>query len=310
MVRKTKMSTKIPKVSVLMPAYNAEKYIGEAIESILNQTFTDFEFIIINDGSKDNTADIVKRYAAQDKRIKFINNSENKGLIAVLNEGLDVCRGVYIARMDSDDISFPERFAKQVEYMDAHPECGVLGTWVEKIGTHMKRIFRNRAKVRVLDMIVHGSQVVHPSAMIRRSVLVENNIKYDPQYKYAEDYAFWVDILQCAEIHNLHDILLKYRWHNNNVSLVHENEQNMCTERIRHKILSKLLSSDIDIKKISHITKESNERFYLFGFLPVIRRKQYSIFKTKYYLFEKIPLIKEKDGKIYLFEYIKIGKLK
>ena len=101
----------MPKVSVLMPAYNSEKYIAEAIETILNQTFSDFEFIIINDGSTDKTAEIVNGYARADKRIKFINNNKNQGLIAVLNQGLDLCRGEYIARMDSDDIAINDRLS-------------------------------------------------------------------------------------------------------------------------------------------------------------------------------------------------------
>jgi glycosyltransferase involved in cell wall biosynthesis len=100
---------KTPRISVVMPAYNSERYIGEAIESILNQTFTDFEFIIINDGSMDDTAKIVLQYANKDKRIKFINNKDNRGIVSVLNQGLDLAKGEYIARMDSDDISLPTR---------------------------------------------------------------------------------------------------------------------------------------------------------------------------------------------------------
>ena len=111
-----------PCVSVLMPAYNVEKYVGAAIESILNQTFSDFEFIIINDGSTDDTANIIKKYAAQDKRIRFIDNHENRGFIARLNDCLDLARGKYVAKMDSDDISLPERFAKQVDFLNTNPD--------------------------------------------------------------------------------------------------------------------------------------------------------------------------------------------
>ena len=121
----------MPKVSVLMPAYNSEAFVAEAIESILNQTYTDFEFIIINDGSTDKTAEIIDEYAKNDSRIKFINNHKNQGLIAVLNQGLDLCTGEYVARMDSDDISMPQRFEKQVQYMDEHQEVGILGTWID-----------------------------------------------------------------------------------------------------------------------------------------------------------------------------------
>lgn len=238
------MPTKTPRVSVLMSAYNSEKYIAEAIESILNQTFTDFEFIIINDGSTDNTAKIISDYAKSDKRIKFIDNKKNAGLIAALNQGLDFCRGEYIARMDSDDISLPERFAKQVKYMDQHPECGALSTWANKFGPNITKdkILTYIPTVKLLDFLVYGDKVLNPGSMVRRSVLVDNNIKYNPEYKYAEDYAFWIEVVKHAEIHNLQEILLKYRWHDGNVSVTHRQTQLECAERIRKSILSDLLS--------------------------------------------------------------------
>ena len=313
--RRAKIATRTPRtprVSVLMSAYNSEKYIAAAIESILTQTFTDFEFVIINDGSTDRTPEIVAEYAARDKRIKFIDNRTNAGLIAALNQGLDFCRGEYIARMDSDDISLPTRFQIQTEYLDAHPECGVVGAWIKKFGPGVKsdEYFKYPEQMKILDFLVHGNQVAHPCTMIRREILTRHNIKYNPEYKYAEDYAFWVEIVKYAEIHNIQTVLLNYRWADENVSVVHRKAQLQCTERIRRHILSDLLTNDTDIEKILNITRETIERFYLFGFLPIIRRKQYSIVKTKYYLFEKIPLLREQDGKIYLFEKIKIGGLK
>lgn len=311
-LKEASMSVKTPKISVLMSAYNSEKYVAEAIESILNQTFKDFEFIIVNDGSTDKTAEIIAQYAKSDKRIKFIDNKNNAGIVAALNQGLDFCNGEYVARMDSDDISLPERFAKQVKYMDGHPECGALGAWTEKFGPSVKRNdgVRYRSKLKLLDFIIYGNCVVNPTAMVRRSILIDNNIKYKSEYKYAEDYAFWVEVCKHAEIHNLQEILLKYRWHDSNVSVTHRKTQLECAERIRKKILSDLLSYDTDVEKLLRMTREVYERFLLFGILPIVRRKQYSITKTKYYLFEKLPIIKEQDGKIYLFEYIKIGVLK
>ena len=295
-----------------MSAYNSEKYVAEAIESILNQTFKDFEFIIVNDGSTDKTVEIIKKYAKSDERIKFIDNKKNAGIVAALNQGLDFCHGEYIARMDSDDISLPERFAKQVKYMDKHPECGACSTWAEMFGPNIKkdRILKYMPTVKLLDFVIYGDKVLNPGSIIRRSVLVDNNIKYNSKYKYAEDYAFWIEICKHAEIHNLQEILLKYRWHDGNVSVTHRKTQYENTENIRKDLLSELLSSKKDIEKLLRMTREVHERFWLFGILPIIRRKQYSIIKTKYYLFEKLPIIKEKDGKIYLFEYIKIGKLK
>jgi len=306
------MTKNNPTVSVLMSAYNTEKYIDQAIESILNQTFTDFEFIIINDGSTDNTAKKIIKFAEQDKRIKFINHSENRGLITVLNEGLDLCCGEYIARFDSDDISLPERFSKQVEYMNTHPECGVVGGWLKKFGSNVKTndIHKYPPKMKIMDFIIHGNQIAHPCTMIRRSVLITNTIKYNPKYKHAEDYAFWTEIVKHAEIHNLQEVFLLYRWHDKNVSVIHTKEQLDCAERIRHDRLSELSTSEYDVGKLLNLTRELNEHFYLFGFLPIFRRKQYSITKTKYYLLDKIPLIKEKDGKIYLFGCINIGIIK
>ena len=116
----------MPRISVIMPAYNAEKYIREAIDSILAQTYTDFEFIIIDDASTDATASIVESYS--DERIRFFRNEHNMGVANTLNRGLDLAVGEYIARMDSDDISLPERFAKQVEFMDTHTDVIVCGS--------------------------------------------------------------------------------------------------------------------------------------------------------------------------------------
>lgn len=115
----------MPKISVVMPAYNAEKYIGEAIESILNQTFKDFEFIIINDGSVDHTKEIIREY--NDPRIVLLENDKNRGIVLSLNKGLDAATGKYIARMDADDIALKNRFERQVEYLDEHKDIGVLG---------------------------------------------------------------------------------------------------------------------------------------------------------------------------------------
>ena len=147
------MQTKTPKISVLMSAYNSEKYISESIESILNQTFKDFEFIIINDGSSDNTAKIIQKYAEKDERIRFINSKQNQGIIAALNPGFSMCRGEYIARMDSDDISLPKRFEKQIEYMDKHSECGVLGTSIIIFDKENSKEYIQKERIKFFDLL-------------------------------------------------------------------------------------------------------------------------------------------------------------
>ena len=130
----------MPKISVIMPAYNAEQYISEAIESILGQTFADFEFIIIDDGSSDSTSGIIASY--KDSRIRYFRNEKNLGIVGALNRGLALAAGEYIARMDADDISLPERFQTQCAYMEKHPDVGVCGTAIKVFGKNMEEYDR------------------------------------------------------------------------------------------------------------------------------------------------------------------------
>lgn len=232
-----------PKVSVLMPAYNSEKYIGEAIESILNQTFTDFEFVIINDGSTDNTAKIVRKYAKKDKRIKFVDNKKNRGLIAVLNEGIDLCCAEYIARMDSDDISLPTRLEKQVKYMNEHLECGVLGTYFKVFGNRSSEIMFP-IYVKIMDLL-KGNCVGHPTAMIRKSVIEQYDFRYDADYNYSEDYELWSRMIMVTEIRNLPEVLLRYRWHNNNISVEHVQKQDELAKKIKQNLINKITDDSI-----------------------------------------------------------------
>lgn len=241
-----------PKVSVLMPAYNSEKYVGAAIESILNQTFADFEFIIINDGSTDGTPEIINKYARADKRIRFIDNKKNQGIIAAANAGLDLCRGEYIARMDSDDISLPGRLEKEVAYMDAHPECGVLGTSLAVFSEDNVETRIQKARVKYIDLL-QACCIANPTVMLRTSVLRNNNILYRQQYIYAEDYGMWAELIKVTEIHNLQDVLLMYRWHDTNVSVVHSKQQIQSTQKIQQEMLSFLT----DVPEIEKIVKKS-----------------------------------------------------
>jgi glycosyltransferase involved in cell wall biosynthesis len=130
----------MPRISVVMSVYNGEKYLRQAIESILQQTYTDFEFIIIDDGSTDSSREIIQSY--DDKRIRLVINEQNIGLTKSLNKGIRLAKGEFIARMDADDISLPQRFEKQVAYLDSHPEVGVLGTYANIID-HRGKIINN-----------------------------------------------------------------------------------------------------------------------------------------------------------------------
>lgn len=212
----------IPSVSVVMPAYNAEKYLREAIDSILAQTYEDFEFIIINDGSTDRTKEIIQSYT--DTRIIYLENERNSGICVTLNKGLEAARGRYIARMDSDDISFPERFAVQVDYMDKHPELGVAGSLVERfydddISYHdFPPSETNKYKCRA-DLLF-STCVAHPATIIRKSVLDKHNFRYDEDFLGMEDYHLWWRISQYSPIVNIPKILLKYRIHKSQVTQI------------------------------------------------------------------------------------------
>lgn len=207
----------MPKISVVMPAYNAEKYIAEAIDSILAQTFGDFEFIILNDCSTDRTEQIILSYS--DERIVYLKNEKNMGVAATLNRGLSVARGEYIARMDADDISLPERFARQVAYLDEAPQTAVLGCNVEcfEDGKTLSTggSSTDPAQMRV-DMFF-SCGLAHPGVMMRRAVIAEQG-GYDPEFEGLEDYELWCRVQENWQILALPEVLLRYRIHGGQVT--------------------------------------------------------------------------------------------
>lgn len=228
----------MPKISVIMPAYNAEKYIREAIDSILAQTYTDFEFIIIDDASTDATASIVESYT--DERIRFFRNDNNMGVANTLNRGLDLAVGEYIARMDSDDISLPERFAKQVEFMDTHPDVAVCGSGIEIFGAMSgRRTFSESSEQLKVDLLF-SSCFAHPSVIMRASVVGPNALHYDSAFSKMEDYDLWCRIAEEHKLASIPDILLKYRIHPAQVTK-HPTVDNLIQNRaLRLRILARL----------------------------------------------------------------------
>ncbi len=207
------MKIKDPVVSIVMPAYNAEKYLREAIESILSQTFTDFEFIIINDGSTDRTKEIILSY--DDPRIVYIENEKNSGICVTLNKGLDVARGKYIARMDSDDISLPERLTAQVEYLDKHNGIGIIGSDIIVFGEGIDaRIFNQVYDENLCSAgLLFNPCFAHPSVMWRKNLMEEYNLRYEDQYRGLEDLRMWWRFAKITNLANISEPLLKYRHH-------------------------------------------------------------------------------------------------
>ena len=202
--------------------------------------------IIINDGSTDKTAEVVRSY--NDKRIRFIDNKNNQGISTATNHGLDLACGEYIAHMDSDDISHPDRFEKQIAYMDAHPECGVLSAAYHMFGD-ADEIVIHPEYVGLLTLL-KGDYVANPVSMIRKSVVDKYGFRCNPKFDYAEDYEFWSRIVMVTEIHNLPDVLLEYRWHNKNVSVEHIKKQQELTQIVKRNILNKITKDPTEQQKL------------------------------------------------------------
>lgn len=201
-----------PKISVVMPAYNAAGYLEEAVSSILGQTFRDFEFIIIDDGSTDATPSILKRYAALDSRIQ-VYRQENQGMISALNRGCRLSRGEYIARMDADDISLPKRLERQLEYIERQTQIGIVGTWIYNMDQNgsVKRAWCPPTNPKVLQWThFFGVCVSHSTVLMRREIL-ENLDFYRPEAIHGEDVDLWLRASSITEFGNVPEILSKYR---------------------------------------------------------------------------------------------------
>ncbi len=219
-------------VTVVMSVYNGERYLRQAIDSILSQTYQNFEFVIIDDGSNDNSAASIKSYT--DSRISFIQNKNNIGLANSLNHGLALAGGNYIARMDADDVSLPGRLEKQVLFLDTHPSVGICGTWVETIGEPAGHIWSyptDDAAIR--SLMLFESALSHPAAMLRRAAFESANLQYNPDYQRAQDYELWVRAANHTVLANLAEVLLYHRLHSKAVGQQFLEEQIAFAWRVR-----------------------------------------------------------------------------
>ena len=250
------------KVSILLPVYNAAHTIQETLDSIFNQTYTDYEIIIINDGSTDGSEEIILQN--KDSRIHYYSNPENKGLIYTLNQGIDLCQGEYIVRIDADDIMLPTRIEKQLEYMDKNPQIAASGSAVWNFdGIHRDRLYIPPLQPEKMHYrILLGSTVPHPAAIIRKSVLDRHNIRFNPDYIHAEDYKFWYDLLQYGDLANLKEPLIKYRHSSTQVSSKHKQTQLAISAQLRREMITKLLQkqglnypASYSLDKISELSK-------------------------------------------------------
>lgn len=201
-----------PKVSVVMSVYNGERYLREAVDSILNQTFTDFEFVIVDDASTDSTPDILENH--DDPRIVRLSLDKNQGIAGALNEGLRLSRGGYVARQDADDISLPDRLARQTAYLDARPEVGVLGcssTTIDENGKPIRVSKKPLTNEEIQAAMPNAISLIHGSVMYRRSC-IEQVGHYRPFFRRAQDRDLWLRMARLCEFHNLPEPLYQWRF--------------------------------------------------------------------------------------------------
>ncbi|PIY12043.1 MAG: hypothetical protein COZ18_02895 [Flexibacter sp. CG_4_10_14_3_um_filter_32_15] len=316
-------SDNLPFVSVVMPVYNAEKYVAEAIESILNQTYTNFEFLIFNDGSKDKSAEIVAKYAKEDSRIIFFNYQENTGHLKHLNAGIEKAKGKYIARMDADDSSLPTRFEEQVQFMEENEEIVLLGTAYISMGE--RDDFEWKPKTQDKDIrlqLLVESPLAHPTVFMRAEILQKNSIKYHQEYYPAEDYAMWVKLSDYGKMANLSEILLQYRVHGEQISQQKSAIQIVNADKSRIVQLNKLglTTDDIDINIYKNVFSSYNERnffysteiaqvaFFIEKFIAANKEKEiYNQEKLLQFLqkgWEKMIRSQHKDYPLWLLKYV------
>ena len=268
----------MPKVSVLIPNYNTkEEWLKESIESILNQTFQDFEIIILDDGSKTSPEELIKSF--KDERIKFYQNEINLGVGKTRNKLLELAKGDYVAFQDSDDVSLPTRLEKQVEILDNNMDFSGVSAWVETFPQN--RILKNPQEPKILDFLC-GCKFTQGSAMLKLSKFKEFNLKYNTELATSEDYDLWSRAVEITRLYNIQEVLLKYRRNPN--SLVHTKKKEIAEADliIKQRLLDKLTNDkklQNEIMKV--ISKYSQKKSSFFEKIFSIRNEWNGLNKNK-----------------------------
>lgn len=277
----------MPKVSVLMPTYNTNPdYLREAIDSILAQTFIDFEFLILDDCSTEpRVKEVVSSFT--DKRIKFFENEYNLGISDSRNRLIELAKGEYLAVTDHDDISLPARLEKESAFLDAHPETGVVGCWLEHLPDHKVQKFPEESYM-IEDSLMYLDAVPHQASMLRKSVLAENEIFYEKDFSPAEDYRLCLRLLGKTKFYNLQMPLLQYRKYDGNTSNIRSIECTAHGEVARDLARKKQPLIWYRARK-RYMTKSRYKLFGLLTFLTVLEME-----KEKHYcLFDCLTILKK-----------------
>lgn len=250
--------SKQPLVTVILPVYNAETHLAEAVNSILSQTYNNFKLLAIDDGSNDHSLSILQTAQQKDNRVQIITRP-NRGLIATLNEGIDLAEGKYIARMDADDISLPKRLEKQVQLLESQSDVGICGCMYKFTGASNDNVHVYLKHDYIATRLLFGVPFAHPSVMFRKSLFDENNLRYSSNYIHCEDYELWTRCIKLTKFSNVEEHLFLYRIHDSQISVV-----NKSITLGKHISISKKLLSEFDLiltdkETLAFIGKENNE---------------------------------------------------
>jgi len=227
-----------PLISVIMPVYNAEDFVAEAIESILSQSYNNFELLIFDDSSTDKSIDIIKGF--KDKRIKLFENLEHKGIVTLLNYGIQIAKGEFIARMDADDISHQDRFIFQIKAFEDDKSLGVCGTMFTTFGDNNILVNLPENQKEILGTLLMGCCIGHPTVMFRKKIFIEGSVVYNKSFYTAEDYELWTRLIFTTKFRNLQQSLLKYRVQEKQISQRKKEIQNNTSYRISLKYFNKI----------------------------------------------------------------------
>lgn len=226
------------KVSVLIPAYNSEKYIGEAIQSILNQTFTDFELLVLDDGSADNTWLEMQKF--EDNRIQLLKNEINQGISFSRNKLMDNAKGEYLAWLDADDIALPERLAIQTKFMDENPDVGVCGSWYESFGSGSSIVKIPTSHKEIQCRNLFHCNISQSTVICRKNILYKHHLKYDINQNIGPDYELYIQLSSFGLLINLPLVLIKVRLHSKSISAIRKELQINNALQVRKRLLRQL----------------------------------------------------------------------
>jgi glycosyltransferase involved in cell wall biosynthesis len=271
-------------ISVVMPVYNNERYLRTAIESVLSQTFGDFEFIVVSESdTSPESRSIIDSYA--DGRLNHIRNESRLGMIESLNVGLNLAKGEFIARMDSDDVCLPDRFARQLEYLNRHPDVGIVGSSsriIDDSGSTVLIDMRPREAVMSRWLSLFGPPLSHPSVMARTQVIKQIG-GYDTRV-ICEDYDLWIRALEVTKIENMPEILLVRRVHDKSSTLLQQERVDCTHIGLSQRILTSLLKRDVDVETVRLL--RSDERDIESGSdaqrIPGLLKELFEAFVTRY----------------------------